>query len=208
VTFDGVEIANGDYVRPAPQILVTMNDNTIFTPADTATVTIALDSKRIPYANNPLLNFSPLPSGGAQVVFAPALGDGDHTLTIEGHDVAGNNADNQGSRTISFVVQGQQQLLNVMNFPNPFATETYFTFNYTGAQPPEEATVKIFTVAGRTIRSIKSYGSEIRIGFNRILWDGRDDEGDEIANGVYFYILSVRAGDQTDQTKATVAKVR
>ncbi|MGD0338450.1 MAG: C25 family cysteine peptidase [Bacteroidota bacterium] len=208
VTFDGVEIVDGDYVRPAPQILVTMNDNTMFTPADTSTISIALDTKRIPYANNLSLNFTPLPSGGAQVLFTPTLSNGDHTMKIEAHDIAGNNADNQGSRTISFVVQGQQQLLNVLNFPNPFATETYFTFNYTGSQPPEEASIKIFTVAGRLIRSIKSYGSDLRIGFNRIAWDGRDNEGDEIGNGVYFYILSVRAGDQTDQVKGTVAKVR
>ncbi len=208
VTFDGVEITDGDYVKPAPQILVTMNDNTMFTAADTSTISIALDTKRVPYANNASLNFTPLPSGGAQVLFTPTLGDGDHTITIEGHDIAGNKADNLGSRTISFIVQGQQQLLNVVNFPNPFDNETYFTFNYTGSQPPEEASIKIFTVAGRLIRSMKRYGSDLRIGFNRIVWDGRDNEGDETSNGVYFYILSVRAGDRTDQAKGTVAKVR
>lgn len=208
VTFDGIRITDGDYVRPAPQILVVMTDNTMFSPADTSTISVVLDGSKIPYAYNPSLNFTTLPSGGAQVVFTPALKDGEHTLAIEGHDVAGNSADSLGSRTISFVVQGKQQLLNVINFPNPFATETYFTFNYTGSQPPDEASIKIFTVAGRLIRSMKSYASDLRIGFNRIAWDGRDNEGDEIANGVYFYILSVRAGDRTDQEKGTVAKLR
>jgi hypothetical protein len=32
----------------------------------------------------------------------------------------------------------------------------------------------------------------VQVGFNSIPWDGRDNEGDEIANGYYFYQLQTR----------------
>jgi flagellar hook assembly protein FlgD len=81
-------------------------------------------------------------------------------------------------------------LLNVFNYPNPFKNDTYFTFELHGVQPPEEFKIKVFTVAGRLIRDFSIPQSNLKIGFNRFYWDGRDQDGDEIANGVYFYKIA------------------
>ena len=69
-----------------------------------------------------------------------------------------------------------------MNYPNPFSRFTEFTYELT---VPAEVEIKIFTLSGRLIRSLKGTGSA---GFNSgIVWDGRDQDGDRIANGVYIY---------------------
>jgi len=49
---------------------------------------------------------------------------------------------------------------------------------------PQECRIKIYTSAGRVIKEVLVPAG---IGFNQIQWDGRDADGDYIANGVYFY---------------------
>lgn len=93
-----------------------------------------------------------------------------------------------------FEVRSSDQLAvaDVMNYPNPFRTSTVFTFRHNQAVPVN-ATVKVYTVAGRLIQTIEQLG--ISEPFVKIPWDGRDRDGDELANGVYLYKLIVRTVD-------------
>jgi flagellar hook assembly protein FlgD len=50
--------------------------------------------------------------------------------------------------------------------------------------------------------------SQLQIGFNRITWDGRDEDGDEIANGYYFYKILMKTGSETMETLQKLAKLR
>ena len=50
--------------------------------------------------------------------------------------------------------------------------------------------------------------NDLRVGFNRVEWDGRDDDGDEIANGTYLYRLEVRAGGKTQVAGGKLVRVR
>jgi flagellar hook assembly protein FlgD len=81
---------------------------------------------------------------------------------------------------------------DVFNYPNPFAGETMFTFrhNQIGALNVD---VKIYTVAGRLIQTLHAISSgELMVS---IPWDGRDRDGDKVANGVYLYKVVVRTID-------------
>jgi len=78
-----------------------------------------------------------------------------------------------------------------MNYPNPFERETDITFNLTSAA--EMATVKIYTVSGRLIRILEK---PFAINFTVIHWDGRDEDGKEVANGVYYYKVSLKQEDK------------
>jgi flagellar hook assembly protein FlgD len=54
-------------------------------------------------------------------------------------------------------------------------------------------TVKVYTVAGRLIQTLETItGGEP---FVRIPWDGRDREGDSVANGVYLYKIVAQTID-------------
>lgn len=82
-------------------------------------------------------------------------------------------------------------LTDVVNYPNPFRNETRFTFqtNVPGAQ----VKIKIYTVTGRLIQELEGVSV---MGYNdEIQWDGRDRDGDEIANGVYLYKIIIRDGN-------------
>ena len=93
-----------------------------------------------------------------------------------------------------FEVASSQQLRisDVMNYPNPFAGGTSFTFKQNQLSSLT-VVVKVYTLAGRLIQSLEA----VTIGdpFIRIPWDGRDRDGDVLANGVYLYKVIVRTTD-------------
>jgi flagellar hook assembly protein FlgD len=74
-------------------------------------------------------------------------------------------------------------------------SETNFLINLSGSSPPTGAKLKIFTVAGRVIKTINV---NLSIGYNQIYWDGKDADGDYIANGVYLYKLIIDGNNKKE----------
>lgn len=103
-------------------------------------------------------------------------------------------ADNSSVAETFFEVASSASLSinDVFNYPNPFAGETQFTFRQ-NLSDPLDVEVKIYTVAGRLIQSLHTItAGEPMV---RVPWDGRDRDGDAIANGIYLYKLVVRTTD-------------
>jgi flagellar hook assembly protein FlgD len=101
-------------------------------------------------------------------------------------------------------------LSHVLNYPNPFTTETEFMFEHNLPGSNLDVKVEIFTISGKLIKTIrtnvigntniedvKNCNNEFsEIGGYRvdgIMWDGRDDFGDLIGKGVYVYRVSIRS---------------
>ena len=97
--------------------------------------------------------------------------------------------------SFSFVIQSELALKDVVNFPNPFETDTKFTFVFQNDKAGE-VSIKVYTVAGRLIKTITSAA---KVGYNEIPWNGDDAFGDELANGVYFYRIQANDGEETDE---------
>ncbi len=88
----------------------------------------------------------------------------------------------------------QQRLLDVVNYPNPFSTETRFTFLVEGLieDAPLDVTVRVFTLNGRNVFRREYFALQSEAGFVVTpAWDGRSTHGDQLANGVYFYQVAV-----------------
>jgi flagellar hook assembly protein FlgD len=84
----------------------------------------------------------------------------------------------------------------MMNYPNPFSTSTRFVFTLTGAEIPDKVVIQIMNINGKIVREItEAELGPIRIGRNitEYAWDGRDEYGDLLANGVYLYRVHVSA---------------
>ena len=65
-----------------------------------------------------------------------------------------------------FLVSNEAKLLLVYNYPNPFTSETHFTFKLT--QIPDEIKIKIFTIAGRLVREFSVSSAGLDYDFNKI----------------------------------------
>jgi hypothetical protein len=118
------------------------------------------------------------------------LSTGDYKLKVKAWDVFNNS-----SEQISYfnVVDDKDLVVrDLFNYPNPFSSNTSFTFqhNLDGAL---DIRVKIYTVAGRLIKVLEE--KSITDKSVRIDWDGKDEDGNSIANGTYLYKLIVGTTD-------------
>ena len=199
LTVDGKSVMAGDYVATQPLIVCEVFDDGALPISDTSQVSILLDGVRVSHqtAGDALLIESPssgLPFGGrlkARIHYRPVLNGGSHTVEFFARDASRNT----GYARAEVFVETEFRLYNVMNYPNPFVNETEFTYYL--SQPAEQVSVKIFTLAGRLIRTFDD--GPAAAGFNRLLWNGRDADGDELANGVYLYKISARRAGRTEE---------
>jgi hypothetical protein len=194
VTFDGSDIVDGDYISVKPDIKVELNDMSLVPITDTTVIRFYLNGQRIYFANNPNVLIPAYSSANPKlvVIYKPALTSGNYTFKVWTRSVTGQASDSVVV-TRKFQVDSELKLLDVFNYPNPFSKETFFTFKLT--QIPDELKIRIFTVAGRLIKEFVLSSADLRCDFNRILWNGRDQDGDFIANGVYLYkIVTVKNG--------------
>ena len=60
----------------------------------------------------------------------------------------------------------------------------------------------IIDIRGRIVRTL--IDNEIRFGYQSIVWDGSNDDGDLVSNGVYFY--QIRTKSFTEAGKLVLLK--
>ena len=97
-----------------------------------------------------------------------------------------------------------EKTLLFSNFPNPFNPETWIPYQLA---EPAEVTLSIYSVDGKLVRTLALghqaagvYRSSSRAAY----WDGRNELGESVASGVYFYTLT--AGDFSATGKMLVRK--
>jgi len=203
VTFDGVYIIDGDVVSPTPLIEVELRDNNSFIlKTDTLGVEMTLGQvcqgcimERINFSD-PEVTFIPATENeNFKVLFKPdGLEDATYQLQVNATDASGNQA-GIGPYEINFEVVNESTVTNFYPYPNPFSTSTRFVFTLTGSEIPDQIKIQIFTVSGKLVREItQDELGPIRIGNNvsEYAWNGRDEYGDQLANGTYLYRVQIQ----------------
>ena len=84
--------------------------------------------------------------------------------------------------------------------PNPFNPSN--TIRFAVPDGGARVTVDVYSIGGRRVRSLLS--RELAPGPHAVTWDGRDDEGREVASGLYFARYS--ADGQTSERKMTLLR--
>jgi hypothetical protein len=115
------------------------------------------------------------------VSFRKELSDGQHTLRVL--------VDEGLMAEYVLIVSSALGLQQVINYPNPFSHDTYFV--YTNEVEISDGRIDIFTTSGKKIASLDIPPNARFPGQNMVHWDGRDFARDEVANGVYLYIVTV-----------------
>lgn len=222
VTFDGVRILNGDIVSPKPHVVITLNDENQF---------LALDDPSLiklfinyPTSNNtdslvllPQSSYTfttaTMPKNECIIEFdAEFLKDGTYEIRIQAQDRSSNasgNGDGNYDYRLSFEVVTESTITQFINYPNPFSTSTRFVFTLTGSEVPDDILIQIMTISGRIVREItKEELGPMQIGRNisEFEWDGTDQYGDKLANGVYLYKVIVHQnGAEMKERSVTIS---
>ncbi|MFT3904544.1 MAG: C25 family cysteine peptidase [Niabella sp.] len=214
VTFDGSRILNRDIVSSKPEILITLTDDSKWQLLnDPGLVNIQLKypdgTMRAFSYNSDTLSFEAPTSANenkAKINFKPYLQmDGVYQLFVTAKDQSGNNS-SALQYSVSFQVINKPMISNMLNYPNPFTTSTAFVFTLTGSEVPQNIRIQILTITGKIVKEItKAELGNLRIGRNitEYKWDGTDQYGQKLANGVYLYrVLTNLNGKSLDKYTA------
>jgi flagellar hook assembly protein FlgD len=212
VTFDGIRIMNGDIVSPNALIRIRLHDdNPYLIKQDTSGMSVELRRpcegcgfERI-YFSNPQVRWSAQKGEFVVEYQAKDLEDGLYALRVQGTDAKGNAAGTQPYE-VEFEVVNETSISHFYPYPNPFSSSCRFIFTLTGKEVPQEIKIQIMTVSGKVVREItQDEIGPIHIGNNitQYAWDGTDEYGDRLANGVYLYRVLVRLNGKMMPLRAT-----
>ncbi|MFT5916276.1 MAG: hypothetical protein ACJAWV_001855 [Flammeovirgaceae bacterium] len=212
VLFDGTHIMNGEIVSANPIISITGKDeNEFMSLSDTSNVEVFLSEANSEVSNRVDLGSSQITwvaqsTNSFQLDFKPeGLQDGVYTLEIQLQDATGNKSGVQPYK-IQFEVITKSSITHFYPYPNPFSSSVRFVFTLTGGNIPDEMKIQIMTVTGRVVREIlQDEIGAIRVGDNitEYAWDGKDEYGDQLANGVYLYRVITKYNGQELERRET-----
>ncbi|MCK4357961.1 MAG: agmatine deiminase family protein [Candidatus Cloacimonetes bacterium] len=111
----------------------------------------------------------------------------------------------QSGVSIDTQIASQKNIILYQNYPNPFSSSTTIFFNLaTGLRyaTPGQAEIKIYNIKGQLVKNfeLRTPNSE----FTKVVWDGKDENGKEVPNGIYFCRLS--SGDKLAVKKMLLLK--
>ena len=92
------------------------------------------------------------------------------------------------------------------NYPNPFNPTT--TIRYTVHRPssvvrsPIPTTLKIYNILGQLVKTLVNEPKST--GEYEVVWDGKDEKGNSLSSGIYFYRLAI--GEQTETKRMLLLK--
>ena len=121
------------------------------------------------------------------------LSAGRHSLRVKAWDTYNNS----GQGYTEFIVEETAELAleHILNYPNPFTTNTEFSFDHNRPGQNLDIKIEIYTVSGKVVKTIRQQVIPEGFRVSGIQWDGKDDYGDNIGKGVYVYRVSVQDGN-------------
>jgi hypothetical protein len=142
-------------------------------------------------------------SGGPMgALVRPVLEPGHHVIRVRATDNTGLS----DSLINDFDVRGTFGFEWAMNYPNPFSRTTTIAYVLTDASD-DFVEARVYTVSGRRVRTFQESLRSVT-NYRELFWDGRDEWGQELANGVYFVKLTAKQGDEKVEKIIKVAKAR
>ncbi len=114
----------------------------------------------------------------------------EYFFAVTAYDTAGNES--QFSKEVSIFIAGDDDNLEIIdnmkvyNFPNPFNPEKQATQIRYYLQKSENVTITIYDVGGNTIRTLIKKKSKNAGEHVEDVWDGKDESGNFVPNGVYY----------------------
>jgi hypothetical protein len=181
-----LSLPNRFRVRPGDQLTAALTDTSGIAILGTSpgnSILLEFDNTGFMTEVTQSFNYDPNSYTTGSMAFAlPSdITTGEHKVALHASDALGN----VGSDTLSFTVAEYSLtgINDVTVFPNPTPGPCRLVFDLTDAM---EITWEIYTLSGRRVWSTRDAFSD---GPNLLEWDGLDDQGDEIANGTYLYVV-------------------
>ena len=185
-SFDGKLFDDGDYIGRQPTLKATITDPSGINVYGNRghNITLIIDDSEVEILTDSFQNINDYITGTLEYK-CPILTPGEHTFELTVYDNYNNIAKKRVTASVVGSDTGEIVIQNLLNYPNPMDDDgTTFTFNLN--DEANSAEIKLFSQSGRFVNSISFSAS---YGYNTVFW--KPDFS--LANGVYFYKLTVRS---------------
>ena len=133
--------------------------------------------------------------------------DGKIVINIDGAPISSNLELNyQLFNAEGMIGNGMMQLRNpdefnlYQNYPNPFNNQTTIMYDIPSLMVNTvDVEILIYNTVGTLVRTLDE--GDKGAGQHTTLWDGRNDDGEKVSSGVYFYQLRAKVDGQSDYNK-------
>jgi hypothetical protein len=145
-----------------------------------------------------------LPTTGDIAYQLRDLPAGRYSVSLKVWDVSNNS----GTGETEFLVADNAELAleNVLNYPNPFTTNTTFFLNHNRVGEEVDVQIRIYTISGRLVKFLRTQLVPDGNIVNALNWDGLDEFGDRIGRGVYLYEVRLHV-PRTGETATQIQKL-
>lgn len=118
---------------------------------------------------------------------------GDSPLEIEYVELNEGNISCKATSGMFNIVTGVEEIITLpkefalfVNYPNPFAHTTTICYQL---PVQSEVSLMVYNVTGQLVRTLVKCKQEA--GYHNVKWDGMDELGRAVTNGVYFYKMQI-----------------
>ncbi|MDD9973798.1 MAG: C25 family cysteine peptidase [Candidatus Poribacteria bacterium] len=197
LTFEHQGFVDGDYVSDTPTISARIEDaNGVDSRIEN--IVLTKNGESVPQ-DEYVIAASPTNNNLLLITYTPVLDPGEYRIRLQAQDANGNISDAERNATVA----GEFEITNIANFPNPFVPGSGTHFAYYLTESADEVSLKIYTITGRRIIAIDTLDASVS--YNEFHYDGRDADGEPLANGVYLYKFTARKGDVRKQKFGKIA---
>lgn len=197
LTFEHQGFVDGDYVSDTPTISARIEDaNGVDSRIEN--IVLTKNGESVPQ-DEYVIAASPTNNNLLLITYTPVLDPGEYRIRLQAQDANGNISDAERNATVA----GEFEITNIANFPNPFVPGSGTHFAYYLTESADEVSLKIYTITGRRIIAIDTLDASVS--YNEFHYDGRDADGEPLANGVYLYKFTARKGDIRKQKFGKIA---
>lgn len=195
---DNTDFASGDIVSNNPLLIAHLSDQNGINITDSPghSILLIIDQTVATINVTDLFTYDKdsFTSGTLSYQFS-GLSEGNHKLQL----IAFDNFNRPSVAAIDFVVKQSKSfsIEDFLPYPNPMQKGGQFTFKLS---EPADVKLTIYTIRGRKIKTIDWTASK---GYNQIPWDGKDADGDYLANNTYFIKLTAKALSGTAKAEKT-----
>ncbi len=209
---------NGDFVPPDPRFFIIISDES-GVDLRKGSFSISLDERAVD-ASVVVIPDSIDNPNSVGVALQLQLREGRHAVQVTARDASGNISP---PAEVEFTVRSDFSLRVFGAYPNPFTDHTLIALELTSGNPIDEVELKIFSVSGRLVRTIRypssnpleslgllqgGTGVPTSVGYHEAWWDGTDNYGNQVSNGVYFCRIRIKSDGATLEEILKVARLR
>lgn len=188
----------GDVTNQNPFLLAFVSDasgiNTTGTGIGHDIITVINEDKGLTFVLNDYYEAEQNRYNKGRIVYPFSdLPDGEHNLSLKVWDVYNNSS----TAYLNFLVVSSEDMVvqNLMNYPNPFITETNFVFDHNQSGNNIDVLIEVFRLDGQLVKRINTTLHPEGFSTEPITWDGTTDSGGKIGRGFYVYRVIVRNED-------------